>query len=61
MNPSAWFHDTRQDRTEDDGSTVAALVIAILFVMLALASFAVDQSISLPSQPVKPPTLQIPR
>ncbi len=61
MNPSAWFHDTRRDRAEDDGSTVAALVIAILFALLALASFAVDQSISLPSQPVKPPTLQTPR
>jgi hypothetical protein len=30
-------------------------------VLLALASFAVDQSISLPSQPVKPPALQISR
>ena len=41
--------------------TVGALVIAILFALLALVSFAVDQSISLPSQPVKPPALQAPR
>ena len=61
MTPSAWFHDPRRDRAEDDGSTVGALVIAILFALLALVSFAVDQSISLPSQPVKPPTLQTPR
>ena len=62
MNPSAWFHDTRQGTARMmTAARSRALVIAILFVLLALASFAVDQSISLPSQPVKPPALQIPR
>ena len=50
------------DRAADDGEgTIGALVIAILFALLALASFAIDQSISLPSQPLKPPALHTPR
>ncbi len=61
MNPSAWFHDPRRARAHDDGGTVGALVIAILFTLLALVSFAVDHSLSLPSQPLKPPALQAPR
>lgn len=60
MNPSAWFHEPRRARGGDDGST-AAMVIAILFALFALASFAVDYSISLPSQPMTPPALQVPR
>jgi hypothetical protein len=61
MNPSAWFQDHRRDPADDDKSTLAALVIAILFAVLALASFAVDQSISLPSQPTPARVLQAPR
>lgn len=60
MNLSTRFHDPRRTRGHDDG-TLAALVVAILFALLALASFAVDQSISLPSQPLKPPALHAPR
>jgi hypothetical protein len=60
MNPSAWFHDSRRAREQDDGST-AAIVVAILFALLALISFAVDQSISLPNPSAKPPALHVPR
>jgi hypothetical protein len=56
MTPSTWFHDPRRTRGHDDG-TLGALVIAILFALLALVSFAIDQSLSLPSQPLKPPAL----
>jgi hypothetical protein len=49
MNPSAFFHHPRRDRGHDDDGTVAALVIAILFALLAAVSFTVDRSISLPT------------
>ena len=61
MHPSAWFHDPRRTRRHDDDGTIGAVVIAILFALLALVSFAVDQSISLPSQPLTPPALHAPR
>jgi hypothetical protein len=61
MHLSTWFHDPRRARPHDDDGTAGALVIAILFALLALVSFAVDQSISLPSQPMKPPALHAPR
>jgi len=37
------------------------VVIAILFTLFALVSFAVDHSLSLPSQPLQPPGLHLPR
>jgi hypothetical protein len=61
MSPSAFFHHPRRGRAHDNDGTLAAVVIAILFALLALISFAVDQSISLPSQPEAPPDLQAPR
>jgi hypothetical protein len=48
MNPSTFFHHPRRADPHDDGGTVAALVIAILFALLAAVSFAVDRSLSLP-------------
>ena len=61
MNPSAWFHDQRRARGHEDEGTTGALVIAILFALFAVASFVVDKSISLPTQPIKPPSLHAPR
>jgi hypothetical protein len=61
MNLSAWFHDPRHARPHHNDGTAAALVIAILFALLAVVSFAVDHSLSLPSQPLKPPVLHLPR
>jgi hypothetical protein len=61
MNLSTWFHDPRRARAHDDSGTVGAVVIAILFTLFALISFAVDHSLSLPSQPLQPPTLYAPR
>ena len=60
MNLSTWFHEPRRTRGHDDG-TLGAVVIAILFALFALISFAVDHSLSLPSQPLTPPTLHAPR
>jgi hypothetical protein len=57
MNPSAWFHDPRRAREPDNEGTTSALVIAILFALFAVASFIVDKSISLPTQPINPPAL----
>jgi hypothetical protein len=61
MNLSTWFHDQRRTRDDHEDGTTSALVIAILFALLALVSFALDQSISVPSQPLKAPTLHAPR
>jgi len=48
MSPSAFFHHPRPARPHDDSGTIGALVIAILFALLAAISFAVDLSLSLP-------------
>jgi hypothetical protein len=49
MSPSAFFHHhPRRAHAHDDDGTAGALVIAILFALFALVSFAIDQSISLP-------------
>ena len=48
MNPTAYFHHPRPARPHDDDSTVGAMVIAILFALLAAISFVVDLSLSLP-------------
>jgi hypothetical protein len=50
MHPTAYFHDPRRARGHghDNDGTVGALIIAILFVLLAAGSFAVDLSLSLP-------------
>jgi hypothetical protein len=51
MNPSAWFHDRRRARGHDDEGIAGAVVIAVLFALLALASFIIDQSLPLQIQP----------
>ena len=61
MSPSGFFHHPRRGRAHDDDGTLGAVVIAILFALLAAISFAVDQTISVPNQPVAPPSLQAPR
>lgn len=61
MNPSAWFHDQRRTREHDDEGTAGAWVIAILFALLAVTSFVVDRSISLPTHPIQLPVLHAPR
>ena len=61
MNPSAWFHDQRRAREHNGEGITGALVISVLFVLLALASFVIDKSISLSPQPIKPPSLHTPR
>jgi len=61
MHPSAWFHDPRRTRPHNDDGTIGAVVIAILFALLALVSFAIDHSLTPPSQPLTPPTLHAPR
>jgi hypothetical protein len=61
MNRSAWFHDQRRARGHEDEGTAGALVIAILFALFAIASFVIDQSLSLSIQPIKPPSLHVPR
>jgi hypothetical protein len=48
MTRSASFHHPRPSPAHDDSGTLGALVIAILFVLLAAGSFAVDLSMSLP-------------
>jgi hypothetical protein len=48
MHPTAYFHHPRRVHEHDDDGTTGALVIAILFVLFAAISFAVDLSLSLP-------------
>ncbi len=48
MNPTAYFHHPRPARPHDDDGTAGAMVIAILFALLAAISFVVDLSLSLP-------------
>ncbi len=48
MNPTAYFHHPRSGRPHDDDGTGGAMVIAILFALLAAVSFVVDFSLSLP-------------
>jgi hypothetical protein len=50
MSPGASLHDTAPDK-HGDHDVVWALVIAILFAVVAATSFAVDQSVTLSSLP----------
>jgi hypothetical protein len=48
MTPSAFFHHPQHARPDDDDGTLGALVVAILFALLAAISFGIDLSLSLP-------------
>jgi hypothetical protein len=48
MNPTAYFHHLRPARPHHDDDTLGALVVAILFGLLAAISFVIDLSLSLP-------------
>ena len=48
MNPTAYLHHPRPARPHDDDGTLGAMVVAILFGLLAAISFVVDLSLSLP-------------
>jgi hypothetical protein len=54
MKPSAFFHEPRHDEQREDSGTVGALAIAILFVLLAALSFAIDRSLFVSGQPAPP-------
>jgi hypothetical protein len=51
MSPGASSYGLTPDKPQEDGGVALALVIAILFVVVAAISFAVDQSVTLSSLP----------
>ena len=55
MNPGISFHWFHRRAPSDDNGTAWALIIAILFAMVAAISFAVDQSVTLSNLPGPPP------
>ena len=46
MSPGASSYGLTPDKPREDGGVALALVIAILFVAVAIISFAVDQSVT---------------
>ena len=54
MSPGTAFHLLHRAGSAESGGSVWALVIAILFAVVAAASFAVDQSVTLSNFPVPP-------
>ena len=54
MSPGTAFHFFHRAGPAEGSGNAWALVIAILFAVVAAASFAVDQSVSLSSFPVPP-------
>ena len=54
MSPGTAFHFLHRAASAESGDSVWALVIAILFAVVAAASFAVDQSVTLSNFPVPP-------
>jgi hypothetical protein len=55
MNPSTPFHFFHRGVHRESSSTAWAAIIAILFVLVAAISFAVDQSVTLSNPPAAPP------
>src|SRR5213075_2407317 len=55
MSPGTAFHFFHRAGSAESGGSVWALVIAILFAVVAAASFAVDQSVTLSNFPVPAP------
>jgi hypothetical protein len=54
MSPGTAFHFFHRTGPAESSGSVWALVIAILFAVVAAASFAVDQSVTLSNFPVAP-------
>ena len=54
MNLSAWFHDWRHSDESHDRGAAGALIIAILFAIVAALSFVVEHSVTLSKLPEPP-------
>jgi hypothetical protein len=59
MSPGTSFHFFHRSEHEDDAGNTWALVVAILFAVVAAISFAVDQSVTISNLP-SPPQAQTP-
>jgi hypothetical protein len=55
MSPGTAFHFFHRHAPSESSGTALALLIAILFAVVAAISFAVDQSITLSNLPAPPP------
>ena len=55
MSPGTAFHFFHRHTPSESSGTALALLIAILFAVVAAISFAVDQSITLSNLPAPPP------
>lgn len=54
MNLSAWFHDWRHGDGDHDRGAAGAIIVAILFAIVAALSFAVEHSVTLSKLPEPP-------
>ena len=54
MSPGASLYELPPNKHRDQGAVAWALVIAILFALVAALSFAVDQSVTLSNLPAPP-------
>jgi hypothetical protein len=54
MSPGTAFHFLHRAGPADSSGSTWALVVAILFAVVAAASFAIDQSVTLSNFPVPP-------
>jgi hypothetical protein len=54
MSPGTAFHLLHRAGPADSSGSTWALVVAILFAVVAAASFAIDQSVTLSNFPVPP-------
>jgi len=54
MSPGRAFHFLHRAGPAESSGSAWALVVAILFAVVAAASFAVDQSVTLSNFPVPP-------
>ena len=55
MGPGASLYDLPPDKGRDPRGVAWASVIAVLFAVVAVTSFAVDQNVTLSSLPAPPP------
>ena len=55
MSPGTAFHFFHRGRPSESSGTASAVLIAILFAVVAAISFAVDQSVTLSNLPAPPP------
>ena len=61
MNPSTSFHFFHRAEPGSPNGVIWAVIIAVLFALVAALSFAVDQSITLSNPPTAPQTHTIQR